>query len=103
MTQLVPLLSIPNQQFSVTFDDQRYDITLKDVGNLMAMDMVRNNITLYQGLRVVAGQPLIPYRYQESGNFIFVTLDNCLPFYTRFGVDQALVFASQTELVAFRG
>ena len=104
MTQIIPLQAEPNQTISVTFDEDRYEITLKAVNNnLMALDMIRNNITLFQGLRIVAGTPLIPYRYLESGNFILLTLDNCQPYYTRFGVDQALVFASAEELVAFRG
>lgn len=103
MTQAINLQPVPNQQLSVTFGDIRYNLTLKSVGQVMALDLTIDDRLIYSGLRIVAGTPLIPYRYQEAGNFIFITLNNCLPFYTRFGEDQTLIWASPAELVALRG
>ena len=103
MTQAINVQSVPNQSLSVIFDEIRFDLTLKSVGQVMALNLTIDEQLIYSGLRVVAGTPLIPYRYREAGNFIFITLDNCLPFYTRFGEDQTLIYASPAELVTFRG
>ncbi len=69
----------------------------------MAATIARNDSTLLTGARIAGGTPLIPYRYQEAGNFIFEAQGGEVPYYTRFGVTQFLIFATAAELVAARG
>lgn len=98
MAQTIPLQSIPNQTVSVALDNQRYELTLKTVGTVMAADLLINEVLILQGARLVGGTPLIPYRYLQNGNFLLTTEDNCYPFYTLFGVTQFLVYFSPAEL-----
>ena len=103
MTQLIQLQAVPNQSFSAAFNDRRYELTIKNTAGVMSLDLVRDNVTIYQGARIVAGTPLIPYAYQESGNFIITTENGEIPFYTRFGVTQFLFYASPAEIEVING
>jgi hypothetical protein len=99
--QTVPLEPIPNQRLGIRLGGDRYDITLKEVGGVMSVTILRGDVTLVQGLRCVAGTPLIPYSYlATSGNFIFVTENEELPDWRLFGSTQTLVYASSAELGA---
>ncbi len=99
----ISLQAIPNQTFSLTLDDHIYDITLKEANGIMAAFISRDNVRIVSGMRVVCGYPLIPYEYLESGNFIFLTADNDLPYYTQFGITQSLIYFSREELEVIRG
>ncbi|UVE47615.1 hypothetical protein KS461_10110 [Pseudomonas chlororaphis] len=67
----------------------------------MLADIYLNDAPLLMGQRLVAGTPLIPYRFlQGSGNFWFLTENDELPWWERFGVDQLLTYASAGELDA---
>lgn len=99
---LVPISAIPNQSFSITLDSNQYDLALYITTNVMAMDIIRNNIPIVMGIRVVAYEPIIPYRYLENGNFFFNTENGDYPFYEQFNVTQQLIYLSQTELNNYR-
>lgn len=99
----IPLQPIPNQTFSVTVDNSIYDITLKEANGIMAAFVVRDNVRIVSGMRLVAGWPMIPYQYLESGNFVLLTANNDLPYYTQFGISQSLIFFTQEELEVIRG
>lgn len=104
--QIIPLQSIPNQSFSVQLDNINFDLRLHDCGNIMAVDIIVNNVPLLSGIRAVNGFPIIPTRYLEApvGNFMFANaLDNDdeYPYWDRFGTDQILVYASPQELAGF--
>ena len=103
MTIRINLQAVANQSLSIALDEQQYDLTIKETNGVMSVDFVRESITLQQGARAVAGTPLLPYRYQQNGNFIFITLNGELPYYTKFGISQSLIYASPSELVTFRG
>ena len=103
MTQQIELQATPNQSLSATLDETRYEITIKETTGVMSADIVRDGATIAQGARIAAGTPLIPYRYQERGNFVITTEGGCIPFYNQFGLTQFLIYASPAELVAFRG
>lgn len=95
----ISLDAVPNQELSVTLDGNRWDITIKECNGVMCCTLRLNDVTLLSGQRIVAGSPLIPYRYmQDSGNFWLLTEDDELPYYTLFGVDQQLVYASAGEI-----
>lgn len=100
--QQIPLQAVPNQSFSLLVDSNSWDITLKATGGIMSISLTLNNVDLYDSLRVVAGQFVIPYEYQEAGNFLFITQSQQLPDYTQFGVTQQLIYISPAELAAAR-
>lgn len=93
--------AIPNQELSVTLDGNRWGITLKEANGVMCCTLVLNDVTILSGQRIVAGSPLIPYRYlQGSGNFWILTDGDDMPYYTEFGVTQQLVYMGAAEYAA---
>ncbi len=100
--QVIPLSAIPNQSFNIQLDNINYDFTVRFTVNFMSVDVVRDSIPIISGMRSVPGTPLIPYRYLESGNFVFVTANDEYPIYTQFGVTQFLLYASMAEIEALR-
>jgi hypothetical protein len=99
----IALDTSPNQSLSVTLDGDLYDLTIKETNGTMAITISRNNETILDSVRMVAGTPLIPYSYLEKGNFMLLTNDEEYPYYTQFGITQTLIYASQDELDALRG
>ena len=98
MPQLLTLANLPNQIVRVNSLDNRWELTFKSTTNLLTVTLGLNNVTLLSGYRVVPGIPLIPYRYLETGNFIFLTENNDYPFYTAFNQTQQLFYFTQAEL-----
>lgn len=95
----IELATVPNQSLTVTLAGNRYSIALKATGTVMAATIERNGLTLISGQRIVAGEPIIPYRYlAEDGNFIVSTENDQLPDWEQFGVSQFLFFATTAEL-----
>lgn len=65
----------------------------------MCCTLILNDVLLLSGQRIVAGSPLIPYKYlQGSGNFWILTEDDELPYYDRFNVDQQFIYVSPGEI-----
>jgi hypothetical protein len=98
----IELAAIPNQTVSIRLDDQLYRITVKETRGTMAVDIVRDDETLVQGARIVAGTPLLPYLYMEVGNFVLLTEDEEYPYYTKFGDSQNLVYVTPAEIATLR-
>lgn len=104
MSVVIPLQPIPNQSFPITLDGNNFDLKFQAISEeCMAVTIVRNDVRLISGHRVVAGMPLLPYRYLETGNFIFISETQNIPFYTEFGLTQTLLYFSQSELDTIRG
>lgn len=99
----IPLAAVANQEFSVTLDERFYDFRIVYAGGCMAVTISRDSVLLVENLRMVAGTPLLPYAYQEEGNFVLQTLDGDLPDYTMFGVSQSLLYVTADEIAALRG
>lgn len=100
--QIIPLSAVPNQQLTLRLDDDLYSIALKTVRDITIASVTRNQVKMLDGVRLVAGQPMLPYRYKETGNFVMVTANDALPLYSEFGVTQQLVYLSAAELAAAR-
>lgn len=67
----------------------------------MIVDLVLNDEPILTGARIVAGTPLIPYKFlQGSGNFMLLTEQDEIPYWERFGIDQQLIYGSPEELDA---
>lgn len=99
----VSLQAVPNQNLSIDLGGFPYDITVKEARGCMVLTLVRDNITILDGVRLVAGSPVIPARYQEAGNFVLLTPDDALPYYDQFGISQFLVYLDAAEVAALRG
>lgn len=100
----IKLAAVPNQEFSATLDERFYDFRIVTTADCCAAVAIsRDGEVLVQGARIVPGTPLLPYRYQESGNFVLLTQDGDLPDYAQFGNTQVLVYLAETELSELRG
>lgn len=98
----IPLEPIVNQKFSTRLENSRYEITIKETRGVMAVTVVRDDVTIVDNVRAVAGAPIIPYGYLESGNFAFSTANDELPDWAKFGTTQTLVYAGSAELEVIR-
>lgn len=99
----VALAAVPNQSLSIQLDGRRYAIHLREANGSMAATIARDGEPLVSAARIVAGTPLLPYPYQEAGNFLLTTEAEALPYYDQFGISQFLVYLSPDELAAYRG
>lgn len=100
--RLIPLIQSPNQSFSVRLDNTRLVMRLKEANAVMFADLERAGSPVVSGMRFIAGEPLIPYRYLEEGNFLFVTLNDELPDWRKFGTSQQLIYLTAAEIDALR-
>lgn len=97
--RIIEIDPIPNQEFSVTVDGNRWDFVIKEAVSSMICDLSLNDEVILSGLRIVSGTPIIPYEYlRRHGNFIILTENEELPYWTQFGVNQQLIYASAEEL-----
>lgn len=95
----IPLEAIPNQSFTVRLDDHAFALTIKEAVGVMVADVTIDGVEVLAATRIVAGTPIIPYRYLTgAGNFLMLTDGGALPDYAQFGVTQRLIFASPSEL-----
>lgn len=97
--RIIPISAVANQSFSVQLEGNRWDITLKAARSTMIADIKLNDEQILSGSRIVAGTPIIPYRFlQGSGNFILLTDSEDIPAWQRFGIDQQLIYGTFDEL-----
>ena len=101
--QLINIDATANQSFSVRLNNVRYDISIKEANGVMVASIVRDGVPVVSGARIVAGELIIPFQYQEDGNFVIDTLNEEIPYWTSFGVTQFLYFFSADELEEERG
>lgn len=94
----IAILAVPNQSFTVTLDGRRYGLTLKETKGVMMADLEIDGDVILTGTRVLAGEPLIPYKRLEVGNFMLLTDVDELPDWTQFGFSQTLIFLSASEI-----
>lgn len=99
----VGIAALANQSLSIQLDERFYEIELREANGVMSASITRDGVVLISNVRVTAGTPLLPYRYQESGNFIMTTDGEAIPYWDQFGVTQFLVYLSADELAAYRG
>lgn len=98
----IGLSAIPNQSLTTQIGDRVYDIAVREANGVMAASITRDGEEIIKNVRITAGTPLLPYRYQEAGNFIVTTESEALIYYDQFGVTQFLVYVTADELVAYR-
>lgn len=98
----VGIAAVPNQSLTVQIDDRVYDIALREANGVMSASITRDGVSVVKNVRATAGTPLLPYRYQETGNFLITTEAEAMPYYDQFGVTQFLVYVTPDELAAYR-
>lgn len=98
----VPIEPVPNQSFSVQLDGRRFALRLKECNGGMVADVTIDGAAVLLASRLVAGTPVIPYRYLEAGNFVLTTDAEALPDYEQFGVTQLMLYLSAAEIEALR-
>lgn len=93
------LQTIANQQFTAELNGHRVDMTFKACTNIMVVDIAVDEEVILRGHRLVAGEPMIPYRYlNQWGNFVLMTENDELPWWEQFGITQFLVFLTPEEI-----
>jgi len=98
----IEIQPIPNQSFSVRLDNNLYNIVIKESRGIMGLTMSRNNVKILDSVRLTAGFRIIPYLYEESGNFVITNINDDLIYYDKFGVSQFLYYVSSAELLTIR-
>jgi len=96
--QIIPLEILPNQNLSIEFEKINYNITVNDIGQLMAITIKVNGVSLVDGKRCVNNSPIL-YKRAGLGNFVFFTVGEVYPSYLDFGVSCALVYMTEQELI----
>lgn len=92
--------ALPNQQFTSDIDGHRVAITLRVAINVMVADVSLDDVVLIRGVRVVTGQPILPYPYISNwGNLVLTTQNDELPWWENFGQDQFLYYLTPAELL----
>lgn len=95
--------AVPNQVVTARLGGARFELRLRDIGGMMAVDVTRGDVPILRGMRAVAGTPVIPFRYLEdgAGNLIFLSAEDSpdlLPYWPDFGTRTRLIYASDEEL-----
>lgn len=98
----IALAAVANQTLAVQLDGRQYTVTMHEANGVMSATITRDGATLVSNVRITAGTPLLPYRYQESGNFLLIVDGEALPYWDQFGVTQFLVYLTTAELAAYR-
>lgn len=94
----IPLKQFPRQSLSVVLENSLYELSLKECNGIMAVTVVRDGETIVSNRRAVAGAPVIPSRYLNSGNFFILTNNDTLPYYTEFEGSNVFVWMTNEEI-----
>ncbi|EEV4189237.1 TPA: hypothetical protein PN979_003140 [Escherichia coli] len=97
----IPLNSEPNQSLSILLDGIDHKLTIKEAGGLMMITIERDGKTIISNTRLLPKTLIIPYQYCESGNFVFLTENDEVPYYTRLD-RQILIYVTASEMEAYR-
>ena len=100
----IDMQPIPNQRFQATMDGVSYDVTVRDAGDILLMDVTANGVVIATSLPCIARQLVMPYPYLEGagGNFVFVTTSGDNPQSANLGTADILLYATAAELAAAR-
>lgn len=101
--QTINIQAIPNQEFTVNIGDYRYDIRLFLDDGVMAYDLSIDQVEAIEGQRIIAGELMLPYKYQEAdGNFYLSVPEDEDPDYEQFGDSQKLYYLTSSESAEVR-
>lgn len=98
----IPLNTVEKQSLSVLIDGVLFELAFKLCNGIMAATIIRDGVTIVENRRVVAGVGIIPQGDREAGNFLILTNNDDLPYFSRFAATDVLVYANEEETIAFR-
>lgn len=94
----IELSQKPSQNFSVNVNDFNFDITLRDIGGEIIMDVSVNGNVLAKGIAVLPNQPVLPYAHlAKYGNFILLTESETYPTWETIGKDSSFYYMTPEE------
>lgn len=65
----------------------------------MFADIALDGQPILTGQRIIPNQLIIPYKFLSgSGNFVLTTMNDELPDYKRFGIDQEFFYLTPEEI-----
>lgn len=99
---ILSLEQVPNQTLQFNNSGARYDVTIKEVNGIMAVDVSIDLVPVITGHRVGAGIPFLPYKYIEEGNFMIITENDELPYWDKFGDTQTMFYIDADEIEAIK-
>ena len=91
----ISLRKEPNQRLRFNDGDSSWELTIKAGISSMVCTIDRNGERVISSVRVVAGYPIIPYKYLAvHGNFAIIdtSSDDEPIWWERFGETQVLVY-----------
>lgn len=94
----IKLIKYPNQTFPVTLNGSRYELTIKDCDGFLIMNVIKDDIIIIKGQRLLPNTPIIPYNYLSDGNFVLSTKDDELPDWNKFEITQEFFYLTSNEL-----
>lgn len=96
--ELIELQQNPSQNFTVNLDDHNFELTLRDIGSAMLMDVAVDGQALANGLLVAPNQPILPYPHlTQYGNFVLLQEGNEYPTWETIGINSSLYYMTQAE------
>jgi hypothetical protein len=99
--QILEIASVPNQTFSTTLGEIRYDFAIYSCNGIMCFDCAINEVDVCNGFRITAGEFLIPfYKQNGGGNFLLLTQNGDLPAWQQFGLTQTFAYLTAAEIQA---
>ena len=98
MVQLINLVANANQSFTLIIDNHRYEVTIRSSFSGVCVDLVVDDLMVVSGVRILPKEPMVPYDYMTSGNFVLLTEMDQLPDFREFGTTQFLFYVDQETL-----
>lgn len=100
--QSIPLKALPSQIFTVSLDGNEWIIGVRSTNGTISVSLNLNGAVVVESVRAVAGEKIIPSKYEETGNFAIITTNFEIPDYIKFGSTQSLIYITQAELDVLR-
>lgn len=98
----IPLKVFARQSLSIMLEQSLYEISLKECNGIMAATIIRDGVTIVSNRRVCAGMTIIPEGHLEEGNFVILTENGEIPYYTGFESTDVMVYFTVEEIAAIR-
>ena len=96
--RIITLEPIPNQSLTVVLDNALWELKAVTCKGSLAVTIKRNNQTIIDGARAVAGELIIQDKHRGFfGNFVIITSNGDLVDYQKFGVSQFLAFVTAAD------
>lgn len=94
----VPLKVLERQEISVELEGSLYELVIKECNGIMAVKVTQDEVVLQEYRRAVAGMWVVPPLLMTKGNFIFITADDNLPYFTEFDSTTQLLYLTLDEV-----